>query len=61
MLKCRICGGNCDPGDLIGGICDDCRMEKTKEEKRQDEMNRLSRMIMSGQYEQMEITDICGV
>lgn len=61
MLKCRICGGNCDPGDLIGGIRDDCRMEKTKEEKRQDEMNRLSRMTMSGQYEQMEITDICGV
>lgn len=28
MIKCRKCGGNCDPGDILGGICDDCREEE---------------------------------
>lgn len=25
MIKCRICGCNCDPGDLINLVCEDCR------------------------------------
>lgn len=24
---CNICGGVCDPGELAGGICFDCRQE----------------------------------
>lgn len=58
MINCRICGANCDPGDLIGGVCDDCRTEKTKEEQRQDEMNRLSRMIMDNKYKQISIMEV---
>ncbi len=27
MSNCRICGCLCDPGDLVNGVCDDCRME----------------------------------
>lgn len=25
---CSVCGGNCDPGELIGGICIECLEEK---------------------------------
>ena len=25
MRECIVCGGNCDPGELRQGVCDDCR------------------------------------
>lgn len=25
--QCKICGGLCDPGELVGGVCADCRKE----------------------------------
>lgn len=25
MIECRVCGANCDPGDLKNGICEDCQ------------------------------------
>lgn len=25
MIKCRQCNGLCDPADIRGGVCDDCR------------------------------------
>lgn len=32
--ECYICGGNCDAGDLVNGICDECRdTEKQKNQK----------------------------
>lgn len=30
MEKCKICGGNCDNGELTGGVCPEC-IEKEKE------------------------------
>ena len=26
--KCSVCGGNCDPGELVGDICLDCLEEQ---------------------------------
>ena len=34
MICCRKCNSMCDPGDLIGGVCDDCRDDEEKEERR---------------------------
>lgn len=33
-MECRRCGCLCDPGDIIGGLCDDCREEEELEERR---------------------------
>ena len=32
MIECRECGCNCDPGDLVNGLCDDCRESEEKKE-----------------------------
>ncbi len=37
MSKCRICGCLCDPGDIVGGICDDCRAEEERRSRKLDE------------------------
>lgn len=55
MVVCRQCGANCDPGDLIGGICDDCREENFKKEEK---LNKLSRLL-NAEGEQMKLEDIC--
>ena len=26
--KCSVCGANCDPGELVGGICVECLEEQ---------------------------------
>lgn len=51
VLRCRICNCFCDPGDLINGICDDCRnMDEQKREK-----ERLIDLMLNGNGEQMSI------
>lgn len=42
MNKCRKCGCMCDPGDIVGGVCDDCREEEKSLEIRK-EWNRMMR------------------
>ncbi len=32
MLKCRKCGGQRDPSDLLNGVCEDCREEDEQRE-----------------------------
>ena len=27
--ECSVCGGNCDPGELVGGVCVEC-LEKQR-------------------------------
>lgn len=34
MFKCKECGCNCDNADIINGICDDCREEIERQEKK---------------------------
>lgn len=41
MLTCRTCGCICDPSDLIGMVCDDCREKEHKEQEIKQEMARL--------------------
>lgn len=34
MVVCEICGGNCDHGELVQGICPECREEEAKKKER---------------------------
>lgn len=54
MLTCRICHCNCDSGDLVNGVCDDCRQEERKEQERKQEMSRL----LNADCRQLEMEDI---
>jgi hypothetical protein len=53
MLTCRLCNCNCDPSDLIGGVCDDCREQEEREQEKQREMSR----IMTAEFKQMRLED----
>lgn len=48
-IECPICHGRCDPGEMIGGICLECREE---EEQRQTSEDKLSKVMNSG-YKQL--------
>lgn len=54
MIKCKSCLCNCDPGDLINGVCDDCRGEARQKEEQSAKM----RMMLHAEYEQMRLEDI---
>lgn len=32
MYTCKKCKANVDAGELVGGVCDDCREETEKQE-----------------------------
>lgn len=49
MRRCDKCGCLCDPGDLVNGICDDCREEEQKKEDGAEQF----RQLMSGNAKQM--------
>ncbi len=51
MVKCEICGGNCDNGELRGGVCPECREE---ERLRQITEDRKAKAMNSPCY-QMEL------
>lgn len=53
MRRCDKCGCWCDPGDLRGGICDDCRMEEQKKEENREMMLRM----MRGEAKQLRLED----
>lgn len=53
MLTCRICGCYCDPSDLIGMVCDDCRNKERKEMERREAINR----FVKAEYRQLELED----
>lgn len=51
MSNCRKCGCLCDPGDLINGVCDDCREADRRAESKNIEMYKM----MHGEFEQMRM------
>ncbi len=51
MLKCRRCNCNCDPGDLLNGVCLDCLEEEKQEQLRE---NKVVKMMYSPSH-QMEL------
>lgn len=54
MRRCDKCGCLCDPGDLRGGICDDCREDEQKKEDNREMML----LMMHGEARQMRLEDI---
>lgn len=53
MRRCDKCGCLCDPGDLRGGICDDCREAERKQEENQEMVLRMTR----GETKQLRLED----
>ena len=51
MVVCKICGGNCDNGELVGGVCPECLEE---ERQRQNRAESVIKMMHSQSY-QMEL------
>ena len=50
-IECPICHGRCDPGEMIGGVCLECR---EKEEQRQTCEDKLSK-VMNSPFKQLEL------
>lgn len=51
MIKCRKCGCNCDPSDILGGVCDDCREEEKQRLIRAETVQK----ILNSPFYQMEL------
>lgn len=51
MIICKRCQANCDNGEIIGGVCLDCREEEKQEQLRADTVVR----IMNSPSYQMEL------
>lgn len=54
MLRCRLCKCICDPSDLIGGICDDCREEAEQKESRRKRFD----YLLSAEFHQMNLKEV---
>lgn len=46
--RCNVCGGICDPGEMAGGVCFDCR--------REEEVQRNPQQLVLGQCGQQSFT-----
>lgn len=56
MLRCRRCDCLCDPGDILGGICDDCRdAEQAIEQRREWNRKMLARNVAEQQDGQLKM------
>lgn len=51
MVVCEKCGGNCDNGELVGGVCPECTEE---ERQRRIRAESVIKMMRSQSY-QMEL------
>lgn len=51
MVVCKKCGGNCDNGELVGGVCPECIEE---ERQRRIRAESVIKMMHSQSY-QMEL------
>lgn len=49
MIRCRICHCVCDPGDIIGGVCDDCREDAINLEEREEQYRQMRRKNIAEQ------------
>ena len=47
MYECSICHGLCDPGELHGGVCDDCVEAAMVEEERKEQARMMRRRCLS--------------
>lgn len=51
MYQCDICHCYCDPGELHGGVCDDCVEEAMEEERRREEAIMMRRKYLTVQQD----------
>lgn len=51
MRTCRKCGYTYDLGDLVNGVCEDCRNEEEEKERRSSVIFKM----MNGKWNQMEL------
>lgn len=51
MRNCRKCGYTNDLGDLVNGVCEDCRNDEEEREKRSSVISKM----LNGKCEQMEL------
>lgn len=51
MVVCEICGGNCDHGELVQGICPECWEMREKRKARVALLEKIER----GSFLQMEL------
>lgn len=51
---CSECKGRCDPGEISGGICFDCRVKLEKKEKVRKEVDR---MVRTDDYKQLRMEE----
>lgn len=56
MIVCERCGGNCDPGEIVQGICLECMEEQKMEIVRSNKITRL----MSAPFYQMTLEEIAN-
>ena len=49
--ECSVCGGNCDPGELVGGICLDC----LEEQRIAVVMQNKAVSLLNARWEQMKL------
>lgn len=52
-IECPICHGRCDPGEMIGGICLECREEEEEEQRIVRRDNVVS--MMNSPFKQLEL------
>ena len=52
MVVCSVCGGNCDNGELVGGVCPECIEEERQRRIRSESVIKM----MHSQSYQMELS-----
>ncbi len=51
MVVCRVCGGNFDNGELVGGVCQECIEEERQQHIRAESVSKM----MNSQAHQLEL------
>ena len=49
MVRCKNCQCLCDPGDIISGICDDCREDAIRMEEREEQYRQMRKRSITEQ------------
>lgn len=51
---CKDCGGNCDPGDMVGDICLECMEQKRQMQTRSEHAFR----VMTSPWVQLDFMEV---
>ena len=56
MIRCEMCGCNCDASDIRNGICDECQEELNKRADKKEKI----RTMLNSSFEQLELEVLCN-